>query len=151
MRIYVSTRGDKLGMSQAKRAAELLEAHGHEITYRWWETIEAQHAGGATNDADLTPEQREMLAEANFDGVRTAQVLVYIEPHEKSEGAAWELGVAWGLRYMLRREDITALPVIVVGARRGFMFSELSDFRVPEIALVPKLLDTMKLRAARHR
>ncbi len=140
MRIYISTRGDALGIARAKAAAELCEKHGHTITMRWWEQIEAKIAQGVTNDLDLTPAERVTHASNDFDGVRHADAVLYLEPHEKSEGAAWELGLAWGIRNVLG-----APFVIVVGERRGFMFSELCDRRVPT---VEHALDVIGIRAA---
>jgi len=143
-----------MGIERAKQAAKLLESCGHDITYRWWETIEAERAKGSVSDGDLSPMLREYYAKLNFVGVRGADVLVYIEPHAKSEGAAWELGVAYGIRFAAEQtmtlslgEETHKIPslvrrphVIVVGERRSFMFSELCDARVPDIYIAVTML-----------
>lgn len=144
MRVYISTRGDVRGIARAKEAATLLEADGHEITVRWWESIEANRALGIS-DQDLSVEKRTEYAQQDLNGILACDIFLYLEPHEKSEGAAWELGVAQGLTKMMHRIGWPPEPyIIAVGARRAFMFSELADKRVLEIREAVALLRRFK-------
>lgn len=91
MLIYIATRGDAQGIARWRAIAAAVIAAGHQVTYDWTLDIERERARGV-HDHDLTLEQRRPYAEKDFKGVFDADVFIYDAPHEKSEGAAYEMG-----------------------------------------------------------
>lgn len=138
MKFYIATRGSDPSMSWAKALAMRLVALGHEITYEWWVDIERERARARPDEA-LTPAERREHATKDFTGVRDAEVFVYLEPHDKSEGSACEHGGA----YMKRL--LTGTPIVVViGPRRSFIFSELCDYRLDHEDKLIDMLDRLE-------
>jgi len=88
MNIYIAGRGDTLGIKRYRALQALVLQAGHFITHDW--TVAIERAG--ESDRDLTLEQRRPYADTDAEGVLHADVLVYQAPHEKSEGAAYEMG-----------------------------------------------------------
>lgn len=91
MKVYIAGRGDAEGIARWRELAALVIAAGHTITYDWTLDIERERAKGV-HDHDLTLEQRRPYADRDARGVMDADVFVYQAPHEKSEGAAYEMG-----------------------------------------------------------
>lgn len=103
MNVYIAGRGDAEGIARWRVLAALVRAAGHVVTYDWTQDIERERAKGV-QDHDLTLEQRRPYADADAKGALDADVFIYDTPHEKSEGAAYEMGV-----HHAKRDLIAAL------------------------------------------
>lgn len=116
--------------------AALVRAAGHTITYDWTIDVERERANGV-HDHHLTLEQRRPYADKDFKGVLDADVLIYDTPHEKSEGAAYEMG-AHHMKRDLIKFLMTSYPLlgavlpvasIVVGDAKC-LFASRCDYHV---------------------
>lgn len=79
--------------NEAAYFAGKLEKAGHTITEKWWYHPEVE----SYPNADGSPSDRtDLIAQAQKDitGVRYADVVVVLQL-ERSEGKAWEQGLAW--------------------------------------------------------
>lgn len=123
VRVYIATSSNERGIDQWRALAKMLKANGHVITYDWTIDVDCARVAGRS-DASLSPQERKHYAQADFNGVLSADILVYIAPEEKSEGSAYELGVMHA-----RRACIGGGTTIVVGNART-LFAELSTFKV---------------------
>lgn len=103
MNVYIAGRGDAEGIARWRVLAALVRAAGHNVTYDWTQDIERERAKGV-HDHDLTLEQRRPYADADARGVFDADVFIYDTPHEKSEGAAYEMGA-----HHMKRDLIASL------------------------------------------
>jgi hypothetical protein len=71
-----------------------LRAAGITITHDW--TV-AEARPGITSDAELSPEERRAFAVADYNGVRSADVVWLLAPNENGGCGSWvELGIALG-------------------------------------------------------
>jgi hypothetical protein len=149
--IYIAGRGDAQGIIRYRAFAALVLAAGHRITYDWTIDVEAERAQGVHDDM-LTREQRRGYAQKDFQGVLDADVFVYLTPHEKSEGAAYELGA-----HHMKRDLIKTLMgmggmhvlgallpcVSIVVGDAPCLFASRSDFFVDTedeaLALLPEI------------
>lgn len=105
MRIYVASKFEN---PRAPEVAALLEAAGHEITYKWW------------GNSNFTQEQ----ALADERGVRTAQALVLVveDPELRYNGALTEFGMALALRipcYLMGNAIDRNIFTLLPGVYRG--------------------------------
>jgi hypothetical protein len=75
------------------------------------------------------PEQRRTYAQADLDGVLTADVVWLLAANDKGACGSWvELGAALALRQACIRAHVPAPHVVVSGAKnRRTIFTELTD------------------------
>jgi hypothetical protein len=99
-KIYVAG----LNLKRAGRVMKTLEAHGHTITYDWV--------------TDYSEEDQERKAVEEREGVRNADILVYLW-EERQESARYEAGMSMGL----------GKPIIAVGHQAFF-------FLLPEVICI---------------
>ena len=86
MRIYVAGSMYDPGIMEVRFVQERLRACGHTITYDW--TAQPISETGA-------PDERRELAEAERDGVLSADLLILLD-HNRPRGALIETGMALG-------------------------------------------------------
>lgn len=91
LRVYVA--GGSSEVELVARYIAALRAAGVEITYDWTADVLLWRAAGSPQ---LTAEQRAAHARADLDGIERADLMWWILPSAKSEGAALEVGVAIG-------------------------------------------------------
>jgi nucleoside 2-deoxyribosyltransferase len=108
MKIYVCGGSAELAVVSAWMDA--LRDAGHEITHDWTEVVRAEGEG---NPRDATHAQRSAWAEADLQGIGTADLVWGILPTTSSFGCAFELGYAVAL----------GKQVIVSGDWRRSIFS----------------------------
>jgi len=116
MRVYVA--GGSAEVELVARYVAALRAAGVEVTYDWTpDFLEGRQRPGAPQPA----EQRAAHARADLDGIARADLVWWILPAARSEGSAFEAGVAHALGKRL----------VVSGARaaHGRVFPELAAER----------------------
>jgi len=93
VRIYLA--GPSSELERVKKYARQLDDSGMvEITYRWWEDVEANMKAG-TPDSAMSREEQSRHASSDLDGVARAQIVWCLWPSERrSEGVPVELGYA---------------------------------------------------------
>lgn len=91
VRIYVS--GPSRDLERCERAIALCRDLGAEITHDWTIDVRA-HAGMSTPE---DPDVQRALAQADIDGVRSADAVVFLDGEHASPGRWVEVGAAIGL------------------------------------------------------
>lgn len=134
MKVYIAGRGDAEGIARWRALAALVREAGHTITYDWTVDVESERARGIQS-WQRTQAERQDLASRDMKGVLDADVLIYDSPHEKSEGAAYELGAHHMKRDLIKYlaqmypllEAVLPVASIVVGDAKC-LFASLSDY-----------------------
>lgn len=146
MKFYIATRGNPAGIARMRALAKMLEAIGHENVHDWSRSIEHERMHGR-RDVDLTFEEQRTYSNHAVEAMLDADVLIYLSPPEKAEGAAWEVGVAQGFIIVSKLVKATTPPIsIVVVGKPLMMYASLAEHHVSEDVDV---IDALKLVAQR--
>lgn len=152
MRFYVASSSDDEGIRRTRELIAKAQAAGHECTCDWTLIVDRERAQAATDGVVPNPV---LYRGAVLDraGVRDAEVLIYLMPTRKSEGAAWELGYAHAMH-----EGSGRGCTLVVGTQPGCLFTLLEGDWMPDIDSAVQWLtalepgsDTMPLAVAGRR
>jgi len=92
-KFYIAARGNEQGIARARVVRDALVAAGHTWTMDWTIDMERNFAKGI-RDTNLSFDGKKTYAALDHDAVKTAEVFIYLEPDEKSEGAAAEFAYA---------------------------------------------------------
>lgn len=116
-----------MNKEEVRLAQSLLKAKGHEITYDW--TNDDADAGPL--DEFMIPENFEIaraIAQRDLNGVRFADLVLFIPPKDGGRGCYTEMGMALAL----------GIPVIV----RGPYFNSIF-MRLPGVVMVQEPLEVL--------
>jgi hypothetical protein len=114
MRIYIA--GSSKEVERVKHWQGQARLRGHQITHDWTGDVIAN-----PNDSALTPEHMRRAASEDFAGVYRCSVFWLLAPEVKSEGAFFELGVAYCRAFITGANP----DVIVSGPTAGRIFCHL--------------------------
>lgn len=94
MRVYVAGGSSERGIVAQWIAT--LERYGIEVTHDWTRCEGYDRARGEDGEIDASDEEVKRWAEADAEGVESADVVWYLAPEALSEGSHFELGLACG-------------------------------------------------------
>lgn len=116
MRVYVA--GASAELERARSAMRDLRGYGCEITFDWTQAVEKFGSLGAV----LSEEEKAQCARNDLDGVRAAEVVLFLTPEDKALtlGMWVELGAALALGKTL---------VLTGPSRNATIFCNLSPHR----------------------
>lgn len=122
MKIYVAAASAEI--ERASAFMQFVRELGHDITHDWVPELRAQ----SVPESQLPVAVRRASAQADLDGVRRADLLVVLVPHEAvpSRGTWVELGYALGLRSVT---DLAPRVWCVGPFAMVTVFTELADAR----------------------
>jgi hypothetical protein len=120
VRIYLAGASKELALCEGFR--DRLIAAGHEITLDWMANVRKHIITQGRADRDLTSNERRKYAEADLEGVRSAELFWMLAPREPSAGCWVELG------YALRVQRWVLGQIIVSGDHQKSIFCELATY-----------------------
>lgn len=91
---YVASSSAPESIERVRAFQRRLVDLGFAIALDWTSLIDDARAAGYASDAAVPPEMALAHAQADWTAATTSAVFVYLQPPEKSEGAAFELGSA---------------------------------------------------------
>lgn len=117
MTIYVA--GSSKQLDRARNAIEALRNAGHIVTHDWVEQVDLV---GDANPPDASDEQRCVWAWDDLDGVRNADVALFLLP---SDHASFGMGVEFG--YAVRHREVRPELRIMTAGCTDSIFAALAD------------------------
>lgn len=96
LRVYLASSSAPVEVETTERYMRALRAHGVEVTYDWTPSARRFNALPIDERTTASVDRREVFRDAM--GVRAADVVWVRVTPTKSEGAATELGVAYGMQ-----------------------------------------------------
>lgn len=129
--VYLASSSQNI--ENVRALAEFLEAKGITIAHRWWDDIAEAVGRGWSCDAELHDTYARRCAHADMAAIAACHVLVFLDSHHKSFGAALEIGYAIALKK----------PLYVLGNPHGRIWERLDEWRAVrnQVELVDVLLE----------